>query len=63
MSPEPRSAMTESGIGSTASQLKREIGFAQFGDLALKSKDLYQTLTEACRIAADVLETDSAKVI
>lgn len=55
--------MTEPEIASAAGQLKREIGFAQFGELALKSEDLDHILTEACRLAGEVLGTDLAKVV
>ena len=55
--------MVTSGNTSATGQLVREIGFAQFGELALKSEDLDQILTEACRLAGKVLGTDLAKVV
>ena len=55
--------MSETGVASDGRQLKRETGFAQFGELALKSEDLDEILSEACRLAAEVLGTDLAKVV
>ena len=42
---------------------KQQIAFARFGELALKSEDLDDILTEACRLAGEVLGTDLAKVV
>ena len=36
---------------------------ARFGELALRSNDLDEILTEACRLAGDALGTDLAKVV
>ena len=36
---------------------------AQFGELALRSDDLDEILTEACRLVGEALETDLAKVV
>ncbi len=36
---------------------------AQFGELALRSDDLDEILTEACRLVGEALETDFAKVV
>lgn len=55
--------MRQSRAASAKRQFKREIGFAQFGELSLKSEDLDQILTEACRLAGEVLGTDLAKVV
>ena len=56
--------MSEAKAAASAKRkLKREIGFAQFGELSLKSEDLDQILTEACRLAGEVLGTDLAKVV
>ncbi len=44
-------------------KLKRAIGLARFGELALKSEDLDEILTEACHLAGEVLGTDLAKVV
>ena len=43
--------------------LKQQTVFARFGELALKSDDLDQILTEACRLAGEALGTDLAKVV
>ena len=43
--------------------LKLQTVFARFGELALKSDDLDQILTEACRLAGEALGTDLAKVV
>ena len=48
---------------STANRRKQEIGLVRFGELALKSDNLDEILTEACRIAREVLATDLAKVV
>jgi hypothetical protein len=36
---------------------------ARFGELALRSNDLDEILTEACRLAWEALGTDLAKVV
>ena len=43
--------------------LKQQTVFARFGELALKSDDLDQILTEACRLAGEALGTELAKVV
>lgn len=55
--------MSEAGVKSNNCSFQREIEFALFGELALKSEDLEEILTEACRLAAHVLGTGLAKVV
>ena len=44
-------------------RLRHETTLARFGELALKSDDLDEILTEACRLVGDALGTDLAKVM
>ena len=55
--------MNENLAASGELALKQQIEFAQFGELALKSENLDEILTEACRLAGEVLGTDLAKVV
>ncbi len=55
--------MAESGVPIPDGLLKQQTVFARFGELALKSDDLDQILTEACRLAGEALGTDLAKVV
>src|SRR6185437_711065 len=43
--------------------LRQQTTLARFGELALRSNDLDEILTEACRLAGDALGTDLAKVV
>jgi len=43
--------------------LRHETTLAKFGELALKSDDLDEILTEACRLVGEALGTDLAKVL
>ncbi len=43
--------------------LKQQTILARFGELALRSDDLDEILTEACRLAGEALGTDLAKVV
>ena len=43
--------------------LRQQATLARFGELALRSDDLDQILTEACRLAGEALGTDLAKVV
>ena len=43
--------------------LRQQTTLARFGELALRSDDLDEILTEACRLAADALGTELAKVV
>src|SRR4051794_29384776 len=44
-------------------QLRQQTIRAEFGELALRSDDLDEILTEACRLVAQALGTDLAKVM
>lgn len=46
-----------------AEMMKRQQVLADFGDLALRSEDLDEVLTKACRLVAEALGTDRAKVL
>jgi len=48
---------------SASKLLRHEFTLARFGELALKSDDLDEILTEACRLVGDALGTDLAKVM
>jgi signal transduction histidine kinase/CheY-like chemotaxis protein len=43
--------------------LRQQTTLARFGELALRSGDLDEILTEACRLAGEALGTDLAKVV
>jgi signal transduction histidine kinase/CheY-like chemotaxis protein len=43
--------------------LRQQTTLARFGELALKSDDLNEILTEACRLVGEALGTDLAKVV
>ncbi len=43
--------------------LRRQTVLAKFGELALRSDDLDEILTEACRLVGEALDTDLAKVM
>jgi signal transduction histidine kinase/CheY-like chemotaxis protein len=43
--------------------LRQQTTLARFGELALKSDDLEEILTEACRLVGEALGTDLAKVV
>ncbi len=43
--------------------LRQQTALASFGELALKSNDLDEILTEACRLVGEALGTDLAKVV
>ena len=43
--------------------LQQQTALARFGELALRSDDLEEILTEACRLAGEALGTDLAKVV
>ncbi len=55
--------MAHAGPPQAVGALKLQTVFARFGELALKSDDLDQILTEACRLAGEALGTDLAKVV
>jgi len=43
--------------------LQQQVVFAKFGELALRSNDLTEILTEACRLVGEGLDTNLAKVM
>ena len=43
--------------------LRQQTALARFGELALKSDDLDEILTEACRLVGEALDTELAKVM
>ncbi|MCJ2061318.1 response regulator [Methylobacterium sp. J-088] len=43
--------------------LRQQTALARFGELAIRSDDLDEILTEACRLAGEALGTDLAKVV
>jgi len=43
--------------------LRQQTALARFGELALRSEDLDEILTEACRLAGEALGTDLAKIL
>ena len=53
----------EAERGGYVDLLRHQITLARFGELALRSDDLNEILTEACRLAGDALGTDLAKVV
>ena len=55
--------MSDKGVPIHDDLLKQQTVFARFGELALKSDDLDQILTEACCLAGEALGTDLAKVV
>ena len=46
-----------------SSLLRQQTILARFGELALRSDDLEEILTEACRLVGEALHTDLAKVV
>ncbi len=55
--------MTGSDLGDHLGSLRQQTVLARFGELALRSDDLDQILTEACRLVGEALGTDIAKVM
>jgi signal transduction histidine kinase/CheY-like chemotaxis protein len=53
----------EATRGSYVELLRHQTTLARFGELALRSNDLDEILTEACRLAGEALGTDLAKVV
>ena len=49
--------------GGHSSLLRQQTVLARFGELALRSSDLDEILTEACRFVGEGLDTDLAKVV
>ncbi len=55
--------MNDLGWDQHQSVLRQQATLAQFGELALRSEDLDEILTEACRLVGEALGTDLAKVM
>ncbi len=55
--------MNDADAGGNQESLRQQTILARFGELALKSDDLDQILTEACRLIGEALGTDLAKVM
>ena len=55
--------MSEEEKGDHLTLLRQQTILAKFGELALKSHDLGEILTEACRFVGDALGTDLAKIV
>ena len=51
------------GEGDDRERLRQQAALAQFGELALRSEELDEILTEACRMVGEALGTDLAKVM
>ena len=55
--------MSEGEKGDHLTLLRQQTILAKFGELALKSNDLGEILTEACRLVGEALGTDLAKIV
>ena len=55
--------MSDEEKGDHLTLLRQQTILAKFGELALKSDDLDEILTEACRLVGEALGTDLAKVV
>ena len=55
--------MSNAGESVEVGLLRQQSILARFGELALRSDDLDEILTEACRLAGEALGTDLAKVV
>ncbi len=55
--------MNDAAKGEQLEWRRQQIVLAKFGELALRSDDLDEILTEACRLVGDALGTDLAKVM
>ena len=55
--------MSDVGENEHQGRLRQQTVLAKFGELALRSDDLGEILTEACRLVGDALGTDLAKVM
>ena len=56
-------SLTDPEKGDHGTSLRRQAVLAKFGELALRSDDLDEILTEACRLVGEALGTDLAKVM
>ena len=55
--------MSDEEKGDHLALLRQQTILAKFGELALKSDDLDEILTEACRLVGEALGTDLAKIV
>ncbi len=55
--------MGDTEKGGYVELLRQQTALSRFGELALRSDDLEEILTEACRLAGEALGTDLAKVV
>jgi signal transduction histidine kinase len=55
--------MTGEDQGNQLGLLRKQTILARFGELALRSDDLEEILTEACRLVGEALDTDLAKIV
>ena len=55
--------MKSSSDQRSSALLQQRSALASFGELSLKSEDLDEILTEACRLVSEALDTDMAKVM
>ena len=58
-----RVALDDVGTADNLELLRQQTSLARFGELALRSGDLDEILTEACRLVGEGLGTDLAKVV
>ncbi len=58
-----RSALSDVDKGGLSELLRQQTILARFGELALRSDDLDEILTESCRLVGEALGTDLAKVV
>ncbi|MFL5252310.1 MAG: hypothetical protein ACJ8AI_05365, partial [Rhodopila sp.] len=56
-------ALTTKDENDTSELLRQQTALARFGELALRSDNLDEILTEACRLVGEALGTDLAKVM
>lgn len=55
--------LSDEEAGNHGALLRQQTILAKFGELALKSDDLDEILTEACRLVGEALGTDLAKIV
>src|SRR4051794_14984820 len=58
-----RTVLGETEQDNNRKQLHQQTALARFGELALRSDNLDEILTEACRLVGEALGTDLAKVM
>jgi signal transduction histidine kinase len=63
MAPFGERVLGDTEKGGYVELLRQQTALARFGELALRSDDLEEILTEACRLAGEALGTDLAKVV